>query len=303
MDLRDAFTYYVDAKKANGRAERTIADYHRCIGPFLDWCERQGLQPAGLARQDIRAFVSNVLREQGWSEGTVAIYVRNLRAFLSWIYEEGLTAVDLASSIECPRQVKRVERVLTEAELLKLVQACEGRYAKRDQAIILTLADAGFRIGEMVKLTRGQVQVEHGKVWIQALQPKTLDARDWRFAVLGWAASDALIDYLESRGDDDPTLWMGHRGPLTGGGIRKALYRRARQAGLDPSRAHPHAFRKFFATSWIRNGGDEGRLMLAGGWASKEALEPYIDLARLQDIRQAHSQYGPVDKVYQTCAV
>jgi integrase len=75
------------------------------------------------------------------------------------------------------------------------------------------------------------------------------------------------------------------------------LYRRAEAAGLDPSRAHPHMFRKFFATQWLRARGDEERLMLVGGWATKEALEHYLDLARLGDVEAAHRAYGHMGRL------
>ena len=60
-------------------------------------------------------------------------------------------------------------------------------------------------------------------------------------------------------------------------------------------RAHPHLFRKTFATWWVRQGGDETRLKTLGGRANSEMLRIYVLPGKLPDLLDAHKQFGPVD--------
>jgi len=67
-------------------------------------------------------------------------------------------------------------------------------------------------------------------------------------------------------------------------------------AGIDPAKVHPHAFRKVFATWWIERGGDEQSLMRLGGWSSPDMLRIYVRLAGRQALQRRHKQHSPVDR-------
>lgn len=152
--------------------------------------------------------------------------------------------------------------------------------------------DTGLRRNEMAELTRGQLVIDdESGAWLKEIDPKS---KQVKFSILGEKTTEALTQYLESREDDHPALWMGRWGPLTHEGIYNIVDKRSKQAGVK--RAHPHLFRKTFATWWTRNGGDRDRLMKLGGWADEEILEVYVLLDGL-DLMEAHRQFGPVDNM------
>ena len=294
MKLTDLVNMFMEARRADGRAERTLKDYRRVLGPFEEWCVKQGITSDMLNRDLVRQYVAG-LRDVGWSVGTIGIHVRNLRSFLHWLYEEGQSAQNLAQAIKAPKLVERAEDLPTDEELFSLLSACDGdRQALRDQAIILALLDTGLRIGEFVQIQRESFHVDHeyGTAWIPIYAPKT---NTHRFAFLGTAATRAVQVYLDERSDSLPALWVGCRGPLTKEGVYKVVRRRAAAAGLNPARVHPHAFRKLFATFWTKNGGDSVRLMRVGGWLTDAMLWRYVLLAKRKELAEAHRQYGPVD--------
>jgi site-specific recombinase XerD len=297
--VAQAVKSFVRARQADGRAPRTIRDYHRVLDRFAGWCGERDIVLARLDRDTVREY-AGLLHRQNWADNTVSIHIRTLRAFLNWLFREGLTTENLASCIQPPRSSRRMEEPLTGEEIRALLSVCNGDpFASRDRALILLLADTGLRLGELLRLKRADVRFSEdgSSAYLLVYAPKT---RSHRFVFLSSPSTQALREYLEDERDGD-SLWIGRFGKLTESGIRGILRRRARQAGLDPRRVHPHAFRKFFATSWIRNGGDTLRLQQIGGWASPKMLEVYVLLAQKQDLEEAHERFSPVSRIFGNC--
>jgi integrase/recombinase XerC len=295
MQISEAIEAFVLAKKANGRAPRTIKDYYRCLTPFAEWCQEQGLTADNLDRNDFRHYVAEELRSNGWAESTVSIYIRNLRCFLRWNYTEGYTDENIATAVEAPPQEVRMEDPLSIDEVNRLLGACQNsRHPDRDRALILVFLDTGLRRTEMANLKQDDIVFGEGNTaWMQLLDPKS---KRWKFAFLGERTTKALHAYLSKREDDHPALWVGEKGALAGDGLYKIVKRRARDANLA-DRVHLHLFRKSFATWWIRSGGDTSRLKKLGGWATNETLDVYILLASRRDLGEAHKHFSPVDNI------
>jgi len=293
MDIIQAMDIFITAKRADGLAERTIADYRRVfrryvkhVDPDLDSWDRS-------TARDYAAYINGL----SWASATKGIHIRYLRSFWGWLYREGLTAEDLSAAVAAPKPSIKDEPLITTSEFKRLVEACDGdRWAVRDRAILLMLADTGMRRSEITSLSRSQVTFEDGGAWIMLPGETTKNGKE-RYVFLGQASAAALRAYLDARTDDRQALFISERGPLGGEGIAYMLKRRARIAGMDPARIHPHLLRKIFATWWIENGGDEQRLMKIGGWSGPEMLRIYVRLGSREKLQDAHKQYGPVDNV------
>ncbi len=303
MTLTRAYKLFHTDRIAQGRGARTIADYERCLLPFVEWCEDQGLALHNLTREHIREYIAGLRltnrTQQGapWQAGTVAIYIRNLRTFLNWLKAEEYLQHDLGNAIKQPQTSVRKDEVLNDAEFAQLLAACvDDAWALRDQALLLTLLDTGLRAGEVLILQRQQLHFEdNGIIWFHIEMPKT---GHHRFGFLGEHASTILKAYLGSRQDQDPTLWLGKRGPLSYQGLQAMLERRAALAGFDKYRVHAHVIRKMFATRWIANGGDERSLQELIGWMSPKMLEIYVKISRRELLARLHRDLSPVDHWY-----
>ena len=290
--MRTALQSFIVAKEADGRAKRTIQDYHRCLDPFVEWCCNQ--PPDTLARDDVRQYVAR-LRRRDLSNATIAIHIRNVRTFLRWCWSEGLAGENLALAVSAPRTCKREELPLSHNEIKLLVFACSGALARRDHALILFLLDTGMRVSEVVLVKRDDVHTNGSTGWIRVYAPKTYE---YRFVILGQRTLVTLLEYLDTRDDDVPELWVGRQGALTTRGVSHALKRRARAVGLE-KRVHPHIFRKTFATNWLDNDGDSERLRVLMGWSPEtltQMLEIYISSKRTH-LEAAHAKASPVDNL------
>ena len=298
MEIKDAIKLFVQARTADGRAPRTIQDYYRVLEPFAEWIAEQP-QRQVLTRDVMREYVAH-LRSRNWREGTVAIHVRNLRAFLHWLHDEGRIADNLASAIRAPKTSQRFEIPITQEEVQLLIDTCvgDGFHALRDRTMILTMFDAGLRCGEVVRLKAGNWRREGGNTgsYLLVWAPKTDTAR---FAVLGDHVTQAMTDYMSWRGNtlqNNPLFCQEDGQPIKTKAIESMLLRRAKKAGLERCRVHPHIFRKAFATAFLDNGGDAERLRVLAGWSSMEMVRIYAD-SSLKRLQEAHHRAGPVDRM------
>ena len=292
MRLETAINALITAKRADGRAKRTLQDYRRVLSRFAAW-HNDGIE--NLDRATVRQYVAELRSVATWSPSTVDLHVRYLRAFWNWLHAEGYTDDNLAQAIEAPQIRTREEELLTTDELKRLLTACDlSDYPERDKAFILMLVDTGLRRGEIMRLTRDQVHFEEEGAWMLIEAPKTDNKR---YCFLGSASAKALRAYLDTRDDTYPDLWIGQQGPWSYWAPAQMLKRRAEDAGIDPAKCHMHAFRKIFATWWIERGGDEQRLMKLGGWSGPEMLRIYVKLAGREALGRAHQTYSPVGRL------
>jgi len=290
MKLTTAYQQFITFKHGQGRADRTIEDYHRCIQDhFLPWLHDHEIHDLmEITRQHLWQYAAE-LWETGWMQNTVGIYLSNVRTWLNWLHRQGFIETQLGAAITVPKRKSREEQPPAQEDISRLLKACRGPLGNRDRALIQMLASTGARRGEIPHLTRDDLHLE--EKWLRIYQSKT---DRYRFGFLTDQAQDALRIYLDSRSDDDPALFRSRfGGPLGYDGIYQMLRRRAEDAGLDPKLMHTHNFRRWIATVWIENGGDTHRLMNTMDWTSQEMLDYYVRLGSRKALQEAHAQFIP----------
>lgn len=140
----------------------------------------------------------------------------------------------------------------------KVISYCEnlrgGLMEMRDRAFILTLADSGFRISELVSVKRGDVDWLDRRVSVVGKGNKPALVR------LSERSTDALKEYLGLREDgrygkplNSLPLFVQHGNvskikPMTIDGMRKAVKARIEEAGVDKESVRLHDFRHYFVT-------------------------------------------------------
>jgi integrase len=59
-----------------------------------------------------------------------------------------------------------------------------------------------------------------------------------------------------------------------------------------------HVFRHTFGHLWRANGGEEGDLMVLGGWKSRAMLDRYGKSAAVERAKSAHRRFSPGDRIW-----
>ncbi|WP_420168182.1 tyrosine-type recombinase/integrase [Alicyclobacillus hesperidum] len=75
--------------------------------------------------------------------------------------------------------------------------------------------------------------------------------------------------------------------------MRQDAQKYARKAGVQNVRVSPHTFRHYFATKFLRNGGDPIALQRILGHRDMHMVSIYVNYTK-SDIREQHEKFSPV---------
>ena len=271
------------------RAPRTVEAYRRDLTHFGHWL---GGAPSRATTTDLEGYVAQ-LRADGRSPSTIARRLAALRSLYRHLMLLGTRPDNPAAELASPKRIRRLPRTLSPAEAERLIEAANGTTprALRDSAIVELLYGAGLRVGELVGLERGSVDLDERLV--RALGKGSKE----RVVPIGRRAAEALRRYL---GRGRPHLDRRHRpelflnakgGPLTRAGVFLILRKLAEKAGLEPGRVHPHLLRHSFATHLLEGGADLRSVQEMLGHADLATTELYThvsDSRRRELYFQAH---------------
>ena len=87
----------------------------------------------------------------------------------------------------------------------------------------------------------------------------------------------------------------GPCGALSVDGVDAMLKRRGAEAGI--ANLHPHAFRHTWAHAFRAAGGNEGDLMLLGGWRNRAMLDRYGKAAAADRAADAYRRLSLGDRI------
>ena len=295
LDL--AVQHFLLAKEAERCTAKTLTHYRYGLSGFLFFLQQQHVsEVTAITPAHIRGYLLS-LQRRGLKDTTQHAQARAIKAWLNWLVAEGELSQSPMRTVAMPRLEQRIPEPFTREEVHKLLAACDRRTAKgaRDYALALVALDTGLRLAELASLKVGSIDMRTGLVTVMG------KGRKQRQVVVGAKARAAVLKMLactDARPGDG--LWPafnlhGERvGTLTLHGVRLAIVRLGRRAGVHP--CGPHRFRRTFALWSLRDGMDLHSLRLLMGHADLDVLQRYLKLAG-EDVERAHRQHSPVDRL------
>ncbi len=230
------------------------------------------------SRKDIQKFLAEI-EQRNYSEWTKHGYKVALKKFYKW----------LDGGEEYPEQVSWIkatvknnhkllpEELLSEDDVIRLARTADH---PRDRALIMTLYEGGFRIGELLGLQIKHVSFDSNGAQI------TVAGKTGMRRVRVIASAPLLSDWIEVHPrKDDPAgpLWpgigtLGRGDPIDYEAARMMLIRVAARAGIKKA-INPHTFRHSRA-SYLANKLTEAQLKEMFGWTqSSEMAAVYVHLS------------------------
>ena len=283
---------FVSAKQSEGLSGKTIRWYRQeleryaafTVANHLDWLETS----------TVRAFLAEVQSTRSGrgvdghvSVATVRAYHRTLRVWFRWLVAEGHIERTPMDRVRAPRADQTPPKTISADDFFALLNAARGN--QRDYALVLFLADTGVRDAELRGLRLGalDMHLRHALVFGKG--------RKARMVFFTEETAEALASWLRVRPTETDLVFPGQRGPLASCGVYQILRRLAHRAGVK-GRFNPHAFRHFFASCYVANGGDLETLRRLLGHADLETTRQYLHFD--QAVLQArHDVLAPVARL------
>lgn len=235
---------------------RDLADYGGFVGSFET-----------VRTADIRAYLVD-LDGRGFAAPSVARRLSAVRQFHRFLFTEGVRSDDPTGTVEGPRKPQRLPKVLSEAEVDRLIATAaalgareglspvEAARARRLEALVELLYATGLRVSELVGL---KASVLRGDARFFAIRGK---GGHERIVPLSDKARAATAAYLAARkaagAGDSPWLFpaFSESGHLTRQAFARDLKGLAATAGIAAAKVSPHVLRHAFASHLLQNGAD-----------------------------------------------
>lgn len=235
------------------------------------------------------------------SAGSINRTLSSLRSYFKYLVDMDYKAPVAPSAVKLLKMPRTHGRV---AELESLVQLIESpvkfekdkRIALRNRMMLEVLFSTGMRISELLSLNRDQIN-DTGKIFIRGKGKKE------RFVYLTDRAKALLKDYLITRGDDNPALFIPYSGKNSGMAkvrispnyLQMKIKRYKELLGIIvPTSAH--SFRHGFATYLAEQGANPAAIQILLGHESLQTTTRYVH-ASDKYAESTHKEFHPLKKL------
>jgi site-specific recombinase XerD len=222
-----------------GRSKNTIKHYLECVRMFARVHDHRC--PRELGRDEVRAWMMHLKADE-----TSASRMKQHVAALRFLYAKTIGSPDVVSFLAYPKQPDRLPEVMSEDEVLKLVEAFDE---PRWRVLFMTKYVCGLRITEVCRLKTSDIHAARGVIHVSG------KGGDERIVTLSPRLLAVLRAYWKRVRPTPPWLFCGGTGGHADAGVaRQAFHRAMQDAGIPWRRLTPHVLRHSFATHLLEGG-------------------------------------------------
>ncbi|MBS0540889.1 MAG: site-specific tyrosine recombinase XerD [Proteobacteria bacterium] len=260
-----------------GASKNTLAAYGADLDNLLSFLARRRQGPLNADSEGLRAYLKS-LDYVGMTPRTVARRLSVMRQFFRFLLAERQREDDPASALDSPKLGRPLPKVMSRAEVDKLIDATkELRDGGRMATLLEILYGTGLRVSELVTLPLIAVERDPGVLVVRGKGDKE------RLVPLSDPARRAIAAWLQVRpgllaeGEKSRFLFpsRGKEGHLTRQRFAQLLKEAALRAGIDPARVSPHVLRHAFASHLLEGGADLRSVQLMLGHADIATTQIY----------------------------
>jgi len=268
---RQLISLFLDMVAAErGGAANTLSAYSRDLGDLRGYLVTRKRTISSATTADLRGYLA-ALADRGFAASSVARRLSAIRQLYRFLLAEGHRSDDPAAIIEGPKRGRPLPKVLSVAEVDRLIAAARQAVdvqrtkglarlrALRLLCLLELLYASGLRISELIALPASAARRDDDMLIVRGKGGKE------RLVPLNGAAKSAMRDYRAaliqwSRDRASQSKWLfasfGEDGHLTRQHAARELKELAVAAGLRPEQVSPHVVRHAFASHLLHNGAD-----------------------------------------------
>ena len=289
-----------------GASANTQEAYARDLSKVAAQLASKGRSLPNASEDDLRACLVGMAEPD--SPRTAARRLSALRQYYRFLVSDGLRADNPASSIDSPMLGRPIPKLLSEEDVLALLDAADRRSTDPERrpeglrllALLEALYATGLRVTELVSLPLSAIARDGRALTVLGKGNKE------RVVPLSEPAAVAIAAYLPVRGLFVPPgrpasavrylfpSRVAKSGHLTRQRFAQLLKDLAIDAGLSPSRVSPHVLRHAFATHLLNHGADLRSVQKMLGHADIATTQIYTHVLdeQLAEIVATHHPLG-----------
>jgi integrase/recombinase XerD len=254
----EAFLEMLAAER--GAARLTLAAYRNDLIDLAGFLAARGGQLDDADAASLHDYLSAAATRR-LAPRTLARRLSAIRQFYRFLLTDAVRADDPTSGLDAPRLGRPLPKLLSEAEVARLIAAAAAwpdAEGMRLRCLLELLYATGLRVSELVTLPLAAARRDPRFVLVRGKGGKE------RLVPLSPPSRSALADYLACRaaflpeGGASRFLFpsRGREGHLTRQRCGQLLKELALAADLDPARLSPHVLRHAFASHLLDHGAD-----------------------------------------------
>ena len=270
---------FLSAKRIEGCSEKSLKYYQSTIEAMLTQLQKDVKQ---IVTDDIRTYLTDYQKRKHSSRVTIDNIRRILSSFFSWLEDEDYILKSPVRRIHKVKTGTSIKETYSDEALELMRDSCTEL---RDLAMIDMLASTGMRVGEMVLLNREDINFNERECVVFGKGDKE------RIVYFDARTKIHLQNYLQSRKDDNPALFVSLQSPYNRmkiGGIEVRLRNLGNRLGL--AKVHPHKFRRTLATMAIDKGMPIEQLQQLLGHRRIDTTLQYA-MVKQSNVKIAHRKY------------
>lgn len=234
---------FLASKGIANLSAKTLRQYKYKLDHFFNTIHKNYID---IDANDIRIYLYNFKIERGASDSYVDNVRITLNSFFSWLVDNEYLPRNPCSKVD---KIKHQQVRRTPLSTLSLEDMRWNCVTVREKALLDFIYSTGCRVSECADVLlsdidwdRNAVLIRHGK----GNKERTVFFND--------ESRVSLREYLASRTDNNPALWVSVRAPhqqLQSHALENIVAKIGKRTGVH---AYPHRLRHTFATVGLRNG-------------------------------------------------
>ena len=236
---------------------------------------------------------------QGLENAARARKLSSIKAFYKYltVRTKQLTE-NPVKDMEFPKQRRALPKYLTLEQATELLTSVEGRYAKRDLAILMIFLNCGVRISELAGLNLGDIHNDRLRVLGKGNKERTVYMGDGCIAAIE-RYNETLSEDI--RNDVRRPLFLSQKGGrMSTNAVHRLVKKHLTAAGLDATQYSAHKLRHTAATMMLSRGVDVKTVQEVLGHEHLNTTEIYthIESTELKIAADANpiSRFIPTDE-------
>ena len=262
-NFRRCPTSYLDKLQLKKYANNTVKSYIHAFEAFINHHKVNEL--IEINENDVRNYILKLIQENK-SDSYINIAINSIKFY----YESVLGMPNRFYQIERPRKGKKLPKVISKEDVLKIIANTNNL---KHKCIVSILYSSGIRRSELIHLKITDIDSKRMLIRIEAAKGK----KD-RYTILSHTLLKDLRDYYKQWKPEKYIIEGVYGKQYSAQSVGKIVTNAAKKAGIRIT-VTPHMLRHSFATHLLEDGIDIRQIQVLLGHSSTKTTEIYTHVA------------------------